>query len=95
MKADIILAKNWIQTLKEGYGNRFDEFLTVFWKGVGYIILCFFGRGRILVNKRVFWTIFFTKWVAVRPRGLIFNIEGSILRARSDPSVKNMSRLHF
>ena len=43
MKTDIILAKNWIQTLKEGYGNRFDEFLTFFWKGVGYIILCFLG----------------------------------------------------
>ena len=37
MKTDIILAKNWIQTLKEGYGNRFDEFLTFFWKGVGYM----------------------------------------------------------
>ena len=56
MKTDIILAKNWIQTPKEGYGNRFDEFLTFFWKGVGYIILCFFGRGRILVKNTVFLT---------------------------------------
>ena len=38
MKTEIILAKNWIQTLKEEYYNRFDEFLTFFWKGVGYII---------------------------------------------------------
>ena len=58
MKTDIILAKSWIQTLKEGYGNRFDEFLTFFWKGVGYIILCFFGRGRILVKKIISWTFF-------------------------------------
>ena len=56
MKTDIILAKNWIQMLKEGYGNRFDEFLTFFWKGVGYIILCFFGCGQILVKTQVFWT---------------------------------------
>ena len=42
MKTEIILAKSWIQTPKEGYDNRFDEFLTFFWKGVGYIILCFF-----------------------------------------------------
>ena len=41
MKTEIILAKSWIRTPKEGYGNRFDEFLTFFWKGVGYIILCF------------------------------------------------------
>ena len=41
MKTEIILAKNWIQMSKEGYGNRFDEFLTFFWKGVGYISLCF------------------------------------------------------
>ena len=58
MKTDIILAKNWIQTLKEGYGNRFDEFLTFFWKVVGYIILCFFGRGRILVKSDGFLTKF-------------------------------------
>ena len=50
MKTEIILAKRWIQMPKEGYDNRFDEFLTFFWKRVGYIILCFFGRGRILVN---------------------------------------------
>ena len=37
---------------KKGYDGRFDEFLTFFWKGVGYIILCFFGRGRILVNRK-------------------------------------------
>ena len=55
MKTEIILAKSWIQTPKEGYGNRFDEFLTFFWKGVGYIILCFFGRGRILVKNLVFF----------------------------------------
>ena len=39
MKTEIILAKSWIQTPKEAYGNRFDEFLTFFWKGVGYITL--------------------------------------------------------
>ena len=43
MKTEIILAKSWIQTPKEGYDNRFDEFLTFFWKGVGYRILYFFG----------------------------------------------------
>ena len=51
MKTEIILGKSWIQTPKVEYGNRFDEFLTFFWKGVGYTILCFFWRGRILVNK--------------------------------------------
>ena len=35
MKMEIILGKNWIQTPKEGYDNRFDEFLMLFWKGVG------------------------------------------------------------
>ena len=62
MKTEIILAKSWIQTPKEGYGNRFDEFLTFFWKGVGYIILCFFGCGRILVKTIVF-CIFFHEMV--------------------------------
>ena len=57
MKTDIILAKNWIQTPKEGYDNRFDEFLTFSLKGVGYIIVCLFGRGRILVKNLVFCTI--------------------------------------
>ena len=56
MKTEIILAKSWIQTPKEGYDNRFDEFLTFFWKGVGYIILCFFGRGRIFVKNLVLHT---------------------------------------
>ena len=54
MKKEIILAKSWIQTPKEGYYHIFDEFLTFFWKGVGYIILCFFGRDRILVNNLFF-----------------------------------------
>ena len=43
MKTEIILAKSWIQTPKEGYDNRFDEFLTFVWKGVGYIIVFFLG----------------------------------------------------
>ena len=54
MKTEIILAKSWIQTPKEGYDNRFDEFLTFFWKGVGYIILCFLARSD-LVKNRVFF----------------------------------------
>ena len=58
MKTDIILAKNWIQTLKEGYGNRFDEFLTFFWKGVGYIILCFCCARSDFGQKSVFFTFF-------------------------------------
>ena len=33
MKTEIILAKSWIQTPKEGYDNRFDE------------VLMFLGRG--------------------------------------------------
>ena len=95
MKTDIILANNWIQTPKEGYGKRFDEFLTFFWKGVGYIILCFFGARSDFGKNSCFLDKKFTKWVAVRPHGLIFNMEGSIFRARSDPSVKEMPRLHF
>ena len=55
MKTEIILAKSFIQTQKEGYDNRFDEFLF-FWKRVGYIILCFFWRGQILVKNHVFRT---------------------------------------
>ena len=95
MQTDIILAKSWIQTTKEGHDNRFDEFLTFFWKGVGYIILFFFwvrsnfGEKSNLLNKKL------TKWVAVRSHGLIFNMEGLIFRARSDPSVKKMPRPHF
>ena len=96
MKTEIILAKGRIQTSKEGYDNRFDEFLTFSWKGVGYIILCFFGARSDFGQKSIFFFyIFFTKWVAVRPHGLIFNMEGSIFRARSDPSLKQMPRLHF
>ena len=58
MKTEIILAKTWIQALKEGYGNRFDEFLTFFWKGVSYITLCFFGCRQILAKNHVFGTTF-------------------------------------
>ena len=94
MKTDIILAKNWIQTLNEGYGNRFDKFLTFFWKGVGYIFLFFLGCGRILV-KNLFFNKRFTKWVAVRPHGLILNMAESIFRARLIPSVKKMPGTHF
>ena len=56
MKTEIILSKSWIQTSRKGYGNRFDEFLKFFWKGVGYIILCFLGRGRILFKNHVVGT---------------------------------------
>ena len=94
MQTEIILGKSWIQTPKEGYGYRFDEFLTFFGKGVGYIILCFFGAVGFW-SKIVVFILFFTKLVAVRPHGLIFNMEGSIFRARSDPSVKRMPRPHF
>ena len=55
MKTEIILARSWIQTPKEGYDNRFDEFLTFFWKGVGYIILCFFGARSDFDQKSVFF----------------------------------------
>ena len=58
MKTEIILAKSWIQTPKEGYGNRFDEFVTFFWKGVGYIILCFFGARSDFDQKSFFFTFF-------------------------------------
>ena len=58
MKTEIILSNSCFQTPKEGYDNRFDEFLTFFWKGVGYIILCFFGRGRILVKNIIFYIKF-------------------------------------
>ena len=60
MKTEIILAKSWIQTPKEGDGNRFDEFLTLFWKGVGYIILCFFGARSDFVKNTTF-LIFFSR----------------------------------
>ena len=55
MKTEIILAKSWIQTPKEGYDNRFDEFLVFFWKGVGYRILCFFGCGLIFLLFGLFF----------------------------------------
>ena len=45
--------------------------------------------------KKIIFGTTFTRWVAVRPHGPIFNMEGSIFRARSDPSVKKMPRLHF
>ena len=95
MKMGIILAKSWIQTPKEGYDTRSDEFLTFFWKGVGYIILCFCWARSDFCQKSYFLDKIVTKWVAVRPHGLIFNMEGPICRARSDPSVKKMSRPHF
>ena len=52
MKTDIILAKNWIQTSEEGDDNRCSELLFFLEKGVGYMILCFFGRSRFLVKHR-------------------------------------------
>ena len=58
MQTAIILAKSWIQTPKEGYDNIFDEFSTFFWNGVGYIILCFLGRGWILDNFVCLFDIF-------------------------------------
>ena len=54
MKTEIILAKSCIQTPKEGYDNRFDEFLMFFREGVGYIIVFFVGRGRIFVKNLIF-----------------------------------------
>ena len=42
MKTEMILNKSWFQMPTEGYDNRFDEFSTFFWKGVGYIILFLF-----------------------------------------------------
>ena len=57
MKTEIILAKSWIQTPKEGYGNRFDEFLTFFWKGVGYIIVCFCLARLDFGQKSVFFFV--------------------------------------
>ena len=87
--------ESWIQTPKEGYGNRFDEFYMFFWKGVGYIILYFCLARSEFGQNSCFFDKMFTKWVAVRPHGLIFNMEGSIFRARSDPSVKKMPRPHF
>ena len=95
MKTEIILAKSWIQTPKEGYGNRFDEFLTFFWKGVGYIILCFGGAVGFWSKIVFLFPNIFTKWVAIRPHGLIFFPEGLFFRAGSDPNVKKMSRPQF
>ena len=56
MKTEIVLANIWIQTPKEGYDKRFYYFLTFFWKGGGYIILCFLGRGWILVKNLFFFS---------------------------------------
>ena len=55
MKTGIVLAKNWIQTPKEGYDNIFDDFLTFFWKGVGYIILCFLAARSDFHQKIMFF----------------------------------------
>ena len=33
MKTEIILAKSWIQTPKEGYDNIFDDCLTILLEG--------------------------------------------------------------
>ena len=95
MKTEIVLAKNWIQTPKEGYDNIFDDLLTFCWKGVGYIIVCFLGRGRIFTKNMFFFDKIFTQCVAVGPHGLTSNMEGSSFRARSDPSVNKMPRTHF
>ena len=95
MKTDIILAKNWIQTSKEGYGNRFDEFLTFLLQGGRVYDFVFFWARSDFCQKYCFLNNLFMKWVAVRPHRLIFNMEGSIFRARSDPSVKKMPRPHF
>ena len=67
-KTEIILAKSWIQTSKEGYDNRFDEFLTFFWKGVGYIILCVFLARSGFCQKSYCLDKIFTKWVAMGRR---------------------------
>ena len=58
MKTDIILAKNWIQTLKEGYGNRFDEFLTFLLEGGRVYNFVFFWARLDSSQKSVFWTFF-------------------------------------
>ena len=94
MKTEIILAKSWIQTPKEGYGNRFYEFFDVFLEGGRVYNFEFFWVRSDVGQKQCLYKIIM-KWVAVRPHGLIFNMEGSIFRARSDPSVKKMPRLHF
>ena len=95
MKTEIILAKSWIQTPEEGYDDRFDGFLMFFWKGVRCIMLCFCWVQSDFGQKNSFLDINFTKWVSVRPHGLIFNMEGSIFRARSDPRVKKMPRVIY
>ena len=48
-------SKSWFQTPKEGYDNRFDEFLTFFWKGVGYTILFFLGVWSFFLSKNTFF----------------------------------------
>ena len=95
MKTAIILAKSWIQTPKEGYGNRFDEFLTFFLEGGRVYKLAFFWARSDFGQISWFLDKIFTKWVAVRPHGLIFNMAGSIFRFRLIPSVKKMPRPHF
>ena len=95
MKTDIISAKNWIQTSKKGYDNRFDEFLTFLLEGGRVYKFVFFWARSDFRQKSVFLDNFLTKWVAVRPHGLIFNMEGSIFRARSDPSVNKNAPTSF
>ena len=58
MKTEIILAKSWIQTPKEGYGNRFDEFLTFFLEGGRVYNLVFFWARSDFCQKNCFWNIF-------------------------------------
>ena len=59
MKTEIILAKIWIQTPKEGYDNRFDELLMFLLEGGRvYNFVLFFGRGRFFYKNVVFSTIF-------------------------------------
>ena len=54
MKPDIILAKNWIQTPKEGYDNRFDEFLTFFLEGGRVYNFVFFWVRSVLSKILLF-----------------------------------------
>ena len=58
MKADIILAKNLIQTSREGYGNRLDEFLAFFLEGGRVYNFVFFGARSDFGQKSGFWTTF-------------------------------------
>ena len=95
MKTEIVLAKSWIQTPKEGYGNRSDELLAFLLEGGRVYNFVFFGARSDFSQKSWCSDNFFTKWVAARPRGLIFNMAGPIFRARLIPSVKKMSRPQF